>query len=191
MKQCTHTFMKLPKHNLSIYSIGFFVCLIVRLLPFRAPNIEPILAMEMPFAKAYGKTASFLFAFSSMVIFDALTGKIGVWTIITAFAYGALGIWAYAYLKNKKSSVRNYAAFAVMGTLAYDAVTGLSIGPLFFHQPFMAALIGQIPFTALHLLGNVSFAILLSPMIYTLAAKNKNASRSAVSIITNKKYKTL
>ena len=46
-----------------------------------------------------------------------------------------------------------------------QAVTGLTIGPLLFHQSFIVSLIGQIPFTLLHLLGNVSFAIVLSPAI--------------------------
>jgi uncharacterized membrane protein len=79
--------------------VGFIACLLIRLIPFRPPNIEPILATQMPFSKAYGKIAGFLFAFLSMVLYDILTGKIGMWTFITASAYGFLGLWASIYFK--------------------------------------------------------------------------------------------
>jgi hypothetical protein len=83
---------------------------------------------------------------------------------VTAFAYGILGLGASYYFE-KRSGWKSYASYALMATIFYDAVTGLTIGPLFFHQSFMVSLVGQIPFTALHLLGNVSFAIVLSPVI--------------------------
>jgi|SRR3989338_4651746 len=155
------------------YVVGFVACLLIRLIPFRPPNIEPILATQMPFSKSYGKTAGFLFAFFSIVLFDLIVQKIGAWTYITALAYGLLGVWVAVYLKDKKNSSWNYVKFAIMGTLAFDIVTGLSIGPLFFGQPFIQALTGQISFTAMHLLGNVSFAAILSPAIYTFVVENK------------------
>ena len=67
----------------------------------------------------------------------------------------------------------NYVKFAVIGTLFFDAITGLTVGPLFFNQSFMSALIGQIPFTILHLIGNVSFAFVVSPILYTYISTNK------------------
>ena len=175
------------KKNWFKYIVGFIACLLIRLIPFRPPNIEPILATQMPFAKAYGKYAGFAFAFLSIVIFDIFTSGIGMWTFITAFAYGLLGFWASVYFKNRKNNSWNYAKFAIMGTLAFDIVTGLSVGPLFFQQPFMEALIGQIPFTALHLLGNVSFAIVLSPLIYRFVIENKKLESSSLVRIFNPK----
>lgn len=169
------------------YVVGFVACLLIRLIPFRPPNIEPILATQMPFSKAYGKIAGFLFAFLSMVLFDIITGKVGMWTFITASAYGLLGLWASVYFKNKNNSSWNYAKFAVMGTLAFDIVTGLSVGPLFFHQPFMEALMGQIPFTALHLAGNIGFAILFSPLLYKYVIENKKFETQSIMAIFNPK----
>jgi len=166
------------------YTIGFVVCLLVRLLPFRSPNVEPILATQMPFTKTYGKIAGFSFAFLSMVTYDIITNKVGMWTLITALAYGLLGIWASVYFNNKENKAWNYAKFAIMGTIAFDIVTGLSIGPIFFHQSFMTALIGQIPFTALHLLGNVSFAIVLSPAIANWAMKTNPKELKVKSLVT-------
>jgi hypothetical protein len=152
------------KKNWLKYIIAFISVLIFRLLPFRAPNVEPIMAVIMPLGKLYGGMMSFMFGVFSIVIYDSVTSGIGIWTFITAFAYGFVGIGSYWYFKNR-SGWKNYALFAVIMTIFYDAVTGLTIGPLFFGQSFVVSLVGQIPFTLLHLLGNVSFAIVLSPVI--------------------------
>src|SRR3989338_9160234 len=137
--------------------LALILCLLVRLIPFRAPNIEPILATQMPFSKVYGAYTAALFAFLSIVIYDTLTSGIGVWTWITAVAYGLVGFWATAYFKNRESTRANYVKFAIVSTIAFDVVTGFTVGPIFFNQPFFSAVVGQIPFTLLHLLGNVAF----------------------------------
>lgn len=153
------------------YTISFLTVLFFRLLPFRAPNIEPIMATIMPIGKTYGKFMAFIFGFLSIVLFDAVTSGFGIWTLITAISYGFLGLGASYFFENR-SGWKNYAIYAVFATIFYDAVTGLTIGPLFFHQSFVVSLIGQIPFTVLHLLGNVSFAIVLSPVIEKWMAKS-------------------
>ena len=163
--------------NWSKYILGFIGVLFIRLIPFRAPNIEPILAAQMPFARKYGVFSSFLFGFLSITIYDLFTSGIGVWTLVTAIAYGLLGIGASYFLKNR-SGWKNYAIYAIIGTILYDAVTGVTIGPIFFDQPFIASLIGQIPFTALDLLGNVSFAIILSPVIEMWISKETKSVMS-------------
>ena len=152
------------KKNWLKYTIAFFSVLVFRMIPFRTPNVEPIMAVIMPFGKIYGGVMAFVFGFLSIVLFDSMTSGIGVWTLVTALAYGLLGIGAQYYFKNR-SGWKSYASYAVVATIIYDAITGLTIGPLFFHQTFMISLVGQIPFTVLHLLGNVSFAIVLSPVI--------------------------
>ena len=152
------------KKNWLKYTIAFFSVLIFRMIPFRTPNVEPIMAVIMPFGKIYGGVMAFVFGFLSIVLFDSMTSGIGVWTLVTALAYGLLGIGAQYYFKNR-FGWKSYASYAVVATIIYDAITGLTIGPLFFHQTFMISLVGQIPFTVLHLLGNVSFAIVLSPVI--------------------------
>ena len=146
------------------YIIAFLGVLLIRLMPFRTPNIEPIMAVIMPFGKVYGGLTSFIFGFFSIVLFDSVTSGIGIWTLITALSYGILGLGTQYYFKNR-SGWKSYASYAIVATIFYDAVTGLTIGPIFFHQSFMVSLVGQIPFTLLHLLGNVSFAIVLSPAI--------------------------
>jgi len=180
--------MQNNKKNYIKYIIGFIFCMLVRLIPFRAPNVEPILATQMPFAKIYGKTFGFLFGFLSIVLFDLLTMKLGLHTLITGVTYGALGVWAVSFFKNKTENRMNYVYFAILGTLFFDIVTGIIAGPVFFHQSFAEAAMGQIPFTLLHLAGNITFAYFLSPLIYKYTVKNKKIKFNQVSsLLTFKK----
>lgn len=146
------------------YVIVFSSVFAIRLMPFRAPNIEPIMASVMPLSKRFTKFMSFFFGFASIFVYDLVTSGIGIWTLFTAVAYGLVGLGASYYFTNR-SGWKSYASYAVIATIAYDLATGLTVGPIFFGQSFVISLIGQIPFTLMHLLGNVSFAIVLSPVI--------------------------
>lgn len=168
------------------FLLAFISCLLFRLLPFRPPNIEPILATQMPIARVYGPYASFFFGFLSIVLYDITTGLLGIWTLATASAYGVLGVGAFFYFNKREVGIRHYVTFAIIGTLFFDAVTGLLVGPLIFDQRFLAALVGQIPFTAAHLLGNVAFAILLSPAVYHFMIKTKKIHISIISLLNSK-----
>lgn len=148
------------------YLIALIAGIGLRFIPFRAPNIEPVMATTMPLAKKYGRLSGFLFAFLSMVLYDLIDGKVGAWTWVTAVVYGAIGIAAAYHFKNKSNRPLNYLKFSIVSTLAFDALTGLTIGPLFFHQAFTVALVGQIPFTLIHLAGNSVLALAVSPLIY-------------------------
>lgn len=162
------------------FAIGWVVVFILRLIPFRPPNVEPVMATMMPFSKRYGAIGGFIFGFLSIAIFDLATGLVGIWTLITGLTYGAIGLAAHFFFKNRESRPRNYLVFAVAATIMYDAITGLSIGPLVFGQPFMAALIGQIPFTAMHLAGNIVLSLTLSPAIYHWVIANEKLEAAAL-----------
>lgn len=146
-------------------AMSWLVVFLIRLIPLRLPNVEPTLAGAMPVSKRFGAVASFVFAFASIALYDLVTSSIGAWTYVDAFAYGAVGVASALYFKNHEASRLNFVGFGVAGTLAYDALTGLTVGPLAYHQPFMAALIGQIPFTLWHVAGTVVYALLLSPVL--------------------------
>jgi energy-coupling factor transport system substrate-specific component len=156
------------------YILAFVSVFALRMIPFRAPNLEPIMAILMPFGKVYGGVSAFLFGSLSIVLFDSMTSGVGIWTIVTAFTYGVIGYGSQKFFKNR-TDWKSYATYAMMATIFYDAITGLTIGPLFFHQSFMVSLVGQIPFTLIHLLGNVSFAIVLSPVIEMWAKRSEKS----------------
>ncbi|MDD5721085.1 MAG: hypothetical protein PHT16_01395 [Candidatus Pacebacteria bacterium] len=183
--------MSVVKENYSKFSPKFFfallLCLVVRLIPFRAPNVEPILATMMPFSKAYGAFIGFSFAVLSIFIYDLLTGTMGIQTLFTVGAYGVLGLWSASYFKKYQGSRWDYVRFAIFGTLFFDAFTGFTVGPIFFHQSFTQSFFGQIPFTALHLTGNVIFALILSPAIYKNLIKKKEKNLLSPSNIFNPK----
>lgn len=162
-------------------AIGWIAVFLIRLIPFRPPNFEPMLAAMMPYAKGYGALGGFAFGFLGIFVFDLATSGIGLWTLITAVAYGALGIGAYFFFRNRAASTVNFVGFGVIGTVLYDAATGLTIGPIFYGQPFMEALIGQIPFTLNHLLGTVIFSIVMSPALYWWVVSNEALEFSALS----------
>ena len=173
--------MEKNKTNYFKFLLALVLCLFVRLIPFRAPNIEPILATAMPFSKVYGAIVSFSFVVLSILLYDFISGTFGVQTFFILLAYGVLGIWSANYFKKREANVLNYVRFAIIGTLFFDAVTGLTIGPLFFHQTLFTSLIDQIPFTVLHLLGNITFAIILSPAIYKILIKKKKFTMSTIN----------
>ncbi len=155
------------------FIIGWVVVFAIRLVPFRPPNVEPVLATMMPFSKRYGAIGAFLFGFLSIALFDAATGKVGEWTWITAVAYGAVGLGSWFYFRNREGKVYQFVTYGIIGTILYDAATGLTIGPLMFGQSFQEAFFGQIPFTAMHLLGNIALSLTLSPTLYRWIVKNE------------------
>lgn len=148
------------------FALGWLTVFLIRAIPFRPPNFEPMLSVVMPYSKKYGILSASLFGFLGILVFDIISQKVGMWTWITAVSYGLLGAASYYYFLNRESSTLNYVKFGIVGTILYDAVTGLSVGPLFFGQSFAEAFIGQIPFTLWHLAGTVVFSVLFSPAIY-------------------------
>ena len=161
------------------YLVGWLVVFALRLLP-HPPNVAPVMATLMPFSKRYGAIGGFVFAALSIILYDAVTSGIGMWTWITTGAYGALGVAAYYWLRNRANKSRHYVMFAIVGTIVYDVVTGLSVGPLFFGQPFMEALVGQIPFTLYHLAGNIVLSAIVSPTLYRWVVSNEKLEVPAV-----------
>ncbi|MBI2613111.1 ECF transporter S component [Candidatus Kaiserbacteria bacterium] len=163
------------------FIIGWTAVFLFRLIPFRPPNFEPMLATVMPFSKRYGLAGSFLFGFLGIVLYDAVTSGWGSWTWVTAVCYGLLGVGAHYFFKNRAASVKNFLVFGVPATVAYDAVTML-IGPVFNNQSLAAALLGQIPFTLMHVLGTIVFATLLSPALYRWVIQNESLEFSLSSL---------
>ncbi len=173
-------------NNILKYIIGFAVSILIRLIPFRPPNVEPIMATTMPFAKKWGYLAGFFFAALSIILYDLLhpsSGfvRIGLWTWITAILYGLIGIASAWYFQRQKETKQiHYVGFAVVMTLIYDALTGLILSPYLFGMTFAQAFFGQIPFTLNHLLGNIVFAYCISPFLYDWIVNNKQLELSTI-----------
>lgn len=155
----THRFATIALTWLGIFAFRFF------LLPLRAPNVEPLMAALMPIGKRVGVLANILFAVSSIALYDAVTSGWGSWTLAAAGAYGLVALLASLYFRVAPATRSHFVGFGIGATLLYDALTGLTVGPLIFHQPFSTAVMGQIPFTLMHLAGAILFALVLSPIL--------------------------
>ena len=155
------------------FVLGWAAVFLFRLIPFRPPNFEPMLATVMPFSKQYGTFGSFAFGFLGIVAFDAITSGWGNWTWVTAICYGLLGLVSHYFFKRRSATIRNFLLFGIPATVAYDAVT-MFIGPVFSNQPLALALSGQIPFTLMHLAGTITFSVLLSPALYRWVVSNES-----------------
>lgn len=161
------------KVNLLVkYVFGFAVCLLLRLIPFRVPNIEPIMATTMPFGKQFSYLGGFAFGFLSIILYDLLT-KFGTWTWVTAGMYGLVGLASAWWFKNRSASALNFAGFSLVATLVYDFITGPIMSSFMFKMPFMESLVGQIPFTLWHLGGNLLLAVTLSPVLNRWVVANE------------------
>ncbi len=151
--------------------IIFLGCFLFRLIPLRAPNVEPIMASLLPIGKKYGAMVSFLFGFLSVFLFDLIT-HFGSWTFIVGITYGLVGFSSYIFFNKFKSSTFNFAIFAFVATIIFDLITGVLFAPL-FGETLYTALILQVPFTILHLAGNVGFVLTLSPILNSWLATEK------------------
>lgn len=152
--------------------LGLIFTIVFRLVPMPLPNLEPIMATTLPFAKKMGAAAGMLFALLALVSFDFISGRIGLWTIYTGMAYAVVGYSAGVFFADRKMGVKNRIGFAVVATVFYDAVTALLFGWQ-FGQPLAVTIIGQIPFTAYHLLGNAIGVTVLTPVIDAAIVENK------------------
>lgn len=166
--------------NLIKYVLLLAACAVFRLAQV-IPNAEPIMFTTLPAAKKFGAKAAFAFAFIAMASFDFVSGRVGMWTAYTALAYGAVGFFAGKYLAGRGATRWNFLKYSVAGTIAFDIVTALIFGWQ-FGQTVEATLIGQVPFTAYHLLGNVVLVTAFAPLLYKHVLENEALSLSRVLV---------
>lgn len=146
-------------------ALALVFCTAYRLIRL-VPNNDPIMGFALPFARQNPAWQAALFPFAAMVLFDAVTNRLGIWTAVTAITYGLIGLGFSVYLKRKTEvRLRTYAGSAVVGILFFDAVTGPLATTFIFRVPFEAALIGQVPFTVAHLFSGVLLTLLIAPII--------------------------
>ena len=169
--------------KLKIFII-FIGCMLLRLLPLRAPNVEPIMASIMPISRKFGAIIGFLFGFLSIFLYDIMT-HFGSWTWIAGFTYGAIGVVSYLYFNKFTTSRKNFVLFAIFATIAYDLITGVMFAPM-FHETMLTALLLQIPFTTLHLVGNIGFALTLTPVLNIWLSK-EHKTKTDNSIVSFKR----
>lgn len=146
------------------------------------PNNDPIMSMALPYSRRSSILISFLFPFITMASFDFVTGYVGLWTVGTSITYGALGVLFYYLLKDrKKVGIIRYLGYGAVGVLIFDFITGVLMTPLLFAgMTFTEAFLGQIPFTALHLLTSSAFILVVTPLLDKEVLTNSHLDDSKV-----------
>ena len=126
------------------------------------PNNDPIMGLTVPFAKK--RWVAMLFPVLSVVAFDALMGKSGLWTVWTAAVYAIVGLWLWWWYSGHDKSWWVNVVGAIVGVLIFDVITGPIMSMLMWHLPVTVAISGQIPFTLWHLGSAVAYAVVAVPV---------------------------
>jgi len=167
--------MKLVKYLLSI-----LLCNGIRFLRF-VPNNDPIMGCMLPFSKQGRWWQGALFALITMVSFDFLTMRVGLWTGVTAVTYAGLGLMFHLiYKRVGKVKLKHYLGSGVLGVLIFDLVTGVLFGPAMFGMSFAQAFFGQIPFTVMHLVTVTGFVLIITPVLDRAVVSNPTLEDTAV-----------
>ncbi|MCX6774139.1 MAG: hypothetical protein NTY68_04050 [Candidatus Micrarchaeota archaeon] len=164
-------------NNIFKYALLIVFCILIRFVP-RIPNVEPVMASILPVSKSHGRYAALIFGIFVMIIFDLLT-SFGIWTIITAATYGIVGFVSAYYFKDREATGMNFIKFAIPATIAYDFITA-TFSMLPFGMSLEQIWLGQIPFTIMHLLGNVALCFFVSPLLYRYITENKSIELSSI-----------
>jgi hypothetical protein len=139
------------------------------------PNNDPIMGFMLPNArKSMWKAA--LFAFTTMFIFDMITMKVGVWTVVTASVYALIAIgFSFFFKKIKVAKISQYLSASVIGILLFDLITGPLMSSFLFNQSLLMTTLGQIPFTFYHLISGITWVVIIAPF-YDLDIKAQYSS---------------
>jgi len=155
--------------GLIVFGVGLGASSLLRLANL-FPNNDPIMAVALPYAKQKRAWMAVAFPVLAMVLFDCLSAKVGVWTVVTAATYGLLG-FGFSLLYRKRAALGRrtapftYLASGAAGVLVFDFVTGPIMSSALFGMGFGQAFVGQIPFTLWHLASVSAYALVVSPVI--------------------------
>ncbi|MFA6064972.1 MAG: hypothetical protein WCW44_00955 [archaeon] len=161
---------------------GLILSNLIRLLHF-IPNNDPIMAIMLPYAKTKHKYIAVLFPLLTMVSFDIITGKVGVWTIVTAGTYALLGFFFsnfYFKVNAKKIGLLKYLKAGILGVLIFDFITGPIMSSWMFGMTFTDAVLGQIPFTIMHLVTVSAYIVVLVPLLDKHLVENAKLTDTSV-----------
>jgi hypothetical protein len=154
--------------RLAVFGLGLGISTALRLARF-FPNNDPIMAVTLPYAKR-GRVAAFVFPVLAMVLFDLLSRRVGIWTLVTAGTYGLLGLGFSSLYSSRAARGRvvgrgTFFLSGIAGVLIFDFVTGPVMSSALFQMTFAQAFVGQVPFTLKHLVSVSLYTIVVSPLL--------------------------
>ena len=147
------------------YVYAFIPTIIIfRVVMAPLPNAEPIMLFTIVAGLVNGHRCGFVTGVTSLSVSDVLIGMAGPWTFYTSLTFGLVGLMCGLLGKTKiKWNRKNLVLLAAIMTIFYDLVT-MTIFAIQFMTPFPVALMGQIPFTIMHL-SNCVLVFLIAPFL--------------------------
>ncbi len=126
------------------------------------PNNDPVLGVALPSARK-NLWSGILFAIIAMVSFDIITGKVGIWTLVTSLTYAfVILVLGIVFSKMRHVSIKHYLFASIAGVLIFDAITGPMMSTFMFKQNLIVTIMGQIPFTLYHLASTSTYSLLFA-----------------------------
>jgi hypothetical protein len=126
------------------------------------PNNDPVLGVALPSARK-NLWSGILFAIIAMVSFDIITGKVGIWTLVTSATYAfVILVLGLVFSKMKHVSIKHYLFASIAGVLIFDAITGPLMSTFIFKQSLFITIMGQIPFTFYHLASTSTYSLVFA-----------------------------
>jgi hypothetical protein len=136
-----------------LVSIFLLVICVVCKLCLPHPGIDPIAGILLFVPRTFSRVLWYAIIVASVILYDVITVGFGIWTLSVVAVYMLIAI-AYNKFRLPSQSWSTMMIRGIAMTVVFDVLTGLTVGPLLFGQPFAVALMGQIPFTLIHLVGN-------------------------------------
>jgi hypothetical protein len=188
--------------NKSLKYISFWLISAIFYLLFKyllnlPGNLNLIFGIQLLLAQFFGPIALGLWSAVNILANDLLANNLGAWSLVTSFSYFLVSFLTKIFISthkfkligHKNYSFINYLIFTVFVTLIYDLITA-STGPLLFQQAWSNMLVGQIPFTLVHIISNYASTSLIYGFYFTLRVqlipswiegKNKSSWKKLVS----------
>ncbi|MBT4855659.1 hypothetical protein HOM50_01685 [bacterium] len=166
MKQIIRKNKHILLNNGLILVVTWLTCLAIRLSFSPLLYLDPFPGVFLLINRQLKGVNGFLFIASQFFCFDYLTNTLGIWTLLIAIAYGTIEFGLNHYVKQHHYTIWNGLLYTAIAVLSFDCI-GMAIGPLFFQQPILSAVLGQIPFTLEHLVRASIFTTALNMLIQT------------------------
>ncbi len=164
--------------NLLIFAGLLSIAVAGRVALQNVPSVEPIIPIAIAAGLALGVREGFALGGSAFIISNFFVwGLQGPWTIFQAIGAAIPGAVAGLVGKTKKPSSRDIIVLSVLGTIFFEIImnisgslmgiglfTGLIGIPLYF--------LTALPFSTVHIVSNIAFAKLCSPILKLRSENN-------------------
>lgn len=171
--------------------LGWLICFAIILVPLQPYSIfiggfplgdaHPMIAILMPFAEKLGVLGSAIYTLIYSISFFAIwRPDLPNWIFVQGFAYAVVLALAALLLKKNKVKILGYVLYAFIGSILFDIIYRVPVGPLQYGQPILSALKEQMPYTFMRAIINTIYALILSFPIYRWIVMNPRLESDAI-----------